>query len=1188
MAVTESGFFEYPFSRTRSLFRSQSTQAKPSPHRRDRSLQPSSLKSFDTQSRATSQSSKHPGSTSSLSPRSLSSPKKQTKRGIKHTRKTTIIRAVPPGSSSITTSLSTLERDMATLPNEEILSAISGSGWQSPATSRSSPSSLRHATSPRLGARSRSSPTLCSIKAGTEMNFSDQKSNATGYEQDKFQWESSRSNSSLQERRASSALRSRRPQIQVVIPQHQKDRPLPTSPFFSNPSNTLSRSASAEPLSVTDISPPSGSKRPLARNSAVSPLSAQQKQNINAPHPSIDATIVKSQIDTTGQTTAGPPTNSSSEDSHGDDCSSTYSRRSSRSSVGEQTSPMNLKPINFHDRSASVTFSIKSPLETGVFVDVESVVTKSENSKAETGLSVAAPTIPPPRKYAPHGPIEDDFAFKPTCTLQPSRNRSATTQLPLERRPTLTRKATIIRRPSVRRQSSQRRSSRISLMISPTMGVLDHAIIRQEVADPTQLFASPTLSEAEFDLEEELLSTRVGANPFAYDDTEHESISIIPGTPPTVPRKSSKRQSLLAANFRLSRVSNEHILSQLRRTSSRAKARGLRIEIPRTPSPVADDFYLSPIPVPPKALKRTITPSVAENVIYGIFEQLDNFEDLFATAVVNGGFYRVFKRFELDLMKNTLWKMSPPAWEHREICYPGHDQHQPEDLEKTQSRMEYTPNVYIEHHKSDVEIITTLKTLIGQRFQTFLRTEIANTLFSQDGKEQARIDNALWRIWTFCKIFGCGKGREDDIVAQMDWLKGGPLVHQDAPTHAIFSTDALDMNDTLANAPECFALGNEGGLSAEELFDMMELWNCLGLLLQPICNRRVQARQYGVFDDTEVRGGDIDGEELMLDEWYYYLLTLGLSPILELVGPCHESEASAFIVAQKNNWTHWKAPLQGSSRRNFFKEAAERVYENKIAADYAEPSSKEVQRQISKQRLQGHITELQQRRNNGERLPEIRMSQERPMSGWEGVMNNLTRQRPAPSSNLVSHIPSIRSSALVLNISSSVADAHASNSQERRPRSFHRVVAQPLLPTPPPSTVPSVADRSSTFSSMPPIEEHPAFRRRHESIPEMPSLELHPAFLQHRRQAASSSHESASRSTSPSKASIEDQPAFKQHPLQRNILDGDASENSAEKAVYRIVEMGFTPDQARSALRRTDMGDGLRVDRAVELLLSGY
>jgi hypothetical protein len=128
------------------------------------------------------------------------------------------------------------------------------------------------------------------------------------------------------------------------------------------------------------------------------------------------------------------------------------------------------------------------------------------------------------------------------------------------------------------------------------------------------------------------------------------------------------------------------------------------------------------------------------------------------------------------------------------------------------------------------------------------------------------VDDALWRIWTFCKIFGSGKGREEDIVAQMDWLKGGVLVHQKTCTFSILTTESIDMNGTLASAPECFAKGNEGGLTAEQLFDMMELWNCLGVLLQPFEGRTIQAREYGIYENTHIRGGDIDGEEMMLGE----------------------------------------------------------------------------------------------------------------------------------------------------------------------------------------------------------------------------------------------------------------------------------------------------------------------------------
>jgi hypothetical protein len=49
-------------------------------------------------------------------------------------------------------------------------------------------------------------------------------------------------------------------------------------------------------------------------------------------------------------------------------------------------------------------------------------------------------------------------------------------------------------------------------------------------------------------------------------------------------------------------------------------------------------------------------------------------------------------------------------------------------------------------------------------------------------------------------------------------------------------------------------------------------------------------------------------------------------------------------------------------------------------------------------------------------------------------------------------------------------------------------------------------------------------------------------------------------------------------------LDGVA-ESTVEFAVQKITEMGFSEAQATHALRMTDMGDGLRVDRAVDMLL---
>ncbi|KAF2465986.1 uncharacterized protein BDR25DRAFT_294622 [Lindgomyces ingoldianus] len=1207
MNSSDSGFFESSSSRTRSLLRTH-TALRPGLVINRRSLQVFSHKNSEIPRRPSSRPSSRPqhtsGPTVMLNVSSSSSPTKSVKRGKtsaikgKPTKRSgTVLRAVPSATACATAPLSPLEQDMATLPNQEILTNIARISPTSDGLSATR--SLPQNITSRPRARS-SSAVLSPIQAGTEMKFfsgsTDPRAIIGTYKHGIFHWEhkdktsidtqSFRPAGSVRsEPHSPSSRKSRRPRIQVIIPDDQRNRPLPSLPFFNH---TKSRSASAEIVSGHEISPPSGSKSTRVRDSMVSPLSAQQHQQQpqNQLMSSINANISNTQRESSGKNNA-PSHSNSSDESHADDASSVYSQPSSMTSNEATSPPGDEQQNNLRKRTVTRTFSIKSPVDVGIFDDEARVVPKSVNASAETGPYNPSPISTPPRRYAPHPPIEEDAMFQPTCPLRPARKPS--NDLPR-------------RQPSTRR-SLNRSIRRRSLASNPKMGVLNQAMSRSESKQISNGIPSPTLSEAENDLEQHLTSF-TDDNPFKWDqllEGTKSSNKELSGPPPALPRKSSKRHSQFgASNFRLSQVPCDHIASQLKRNRSLGKGKGLTINIPSKSKRVVDSFVLSPIPgipgvpmIPPKATKRSITPGVAENVILGILQSLDCLDDLFATAVANRGFYRVFKRHELDLMKATLRKMSPPAWEHREICYPGHDQQTPEDLERECPRRDYTPTTYLKYYMRDLYIIAALKSLIKDKCQSFLRPEISVALVSNNEIESSRVDDALWRIWTFCKIFGSGKGREEDIVAQMDWLKGGELVHQKTCTYSILTTDSIDMNDTLASAPECFAKGNEDGLTAEELFDMMELWNCLGVLLQPFEGRTIQAREHGVYENTEVRGGDIDGEEQMLDEWYYYLLTLGLSPVLDLAAPCRQTDASAFILASQNGWMNWKPPIFGGTRRNFLKEAASRVYEDKIAITYAESSTKEVQRQLSKQRIQRHITELRKRKNSGERMPEIRMSQERPMSEWEGVMDNLTKPRPPPpSSNIVSYIPSLRSAAptsvLAQQLTMTVAELPASRTPPPppRPRSPpRRVIAEPLLPTPPPSTVPSVADweARSVAPSMPSIDEHPIFQTRTETIPSMPSLEEHPAFTRHLRQM--SGNGPPPQTSSSSTPSLEEHPAFQQHPRQHEIFQSDATQNTAEKAVYRIVEMGFTAEQARHALRVTDLGDGLRVDRAVELLL---
>ncbi|KAF2083302.1 hypothetical protein K490DRAFT_52033, partial [Saccharata proteae CBS 121410] len=283
-------------------------------------------------------------------------------------------------------------------------------------------------------------------------------------------------------------------------------------------------------------------------------------------------------------------------------------------------------------------------------------------------------------------------------------------------------------------------------------------------------------------------------------------------------------------------------------------------------------------------VERQIESSAAEQVIRRILESFESLDDLFAIALVNKGFFRVFKRYELDIIRTVMRNMSPPAWDQ-------------------------------------------LKTLVLQRCHSFLRPETVSALAGGNPKFTSRVDDAFWRIWTFCKIFGCGKGREDDIVGQMDWLRGGPLVHQGGCRATIMSSDSVDQSSALMNASDHFARGNPGGLTAEQLYDVTELWNCMAVLLGNLDGRIEQARTHGVYDNTDVGGGDIDGEDMMLQEWVYYVTTLGLSAVVRLATASQQPDPSAFVIAAEHGWMDWTPPQPDGSRSTFLKESVARIYE---------------------------------------------------------------------------------------------------------------------------------------------------------------------------------------------------------------------------------------------------------------------
>ncbi|KAL8773528.1 MAG: hypothetical protein Q9209_001632 [Squamulea sp. 1 TL-2023] len=411
---------------------------------------------------------------------------------------------------------------------------------------------------------------------------------------------------------------------------------------------------------------------------------------------------------------------------------------------------------------------------------------------------------------------------------------------------------------------------------------------------------------------------------------------------------------------------------------------------------------LPPLPMSQEEVERQISADAAELVLFRILENLDNLQDLFATATVSRGFYRTFKRHELPLMKNALYGMSPAAWELREMSppYPG--------LEKTgesspSPKLEYTPTLYLQHYMRDMYTMIALKSMILIHCESFLRADTITALAGGETERASQIDDAFWRVWTFCRVFGCGTGREDDITAQMDWLRGGIEAKQQRQALANGDSNS-GIEGIMANPPSSFGRGNDGGLTAEELYDMTEIWTCLGVLVRGFQGKRQEARDHGVFENVDVATGDVEQEDSAIEEWTYFLLTLAPPTVLDVTSP-HSPTATTFAHARSRGYTNWSLPSFGASRSTFLKEAVSRVYEEKICQRYptikvsssptaASPTSP-TDAQLSRQRCAAHAAEIRAKRNDPA-FKALPPSEERPMSNFPDVVEKLENNANVP------------------------------------------------------------------------------------------------------------------------------------------------------------------------------------------------
>ena len=510
----------------------------------------------------------------------------------------------------------------------------------------------------------------------------------------------------------------------------------------------------------------------------------------------------------------------------------------------------------------------------------------------------------------------------------------------------------------------------------------------------------------------------------------------------------------------------------------------------------------------------------AEQVLLHILSSLTSLKDLFNMAIINKGMYRVFKENELHLIKTVTRNGSAAALELREWRAHIDDENENENLSATS----HAPLTFCRYLRCDEDTVKQLKRLILDNCQTFMRRETALSFAHPNHPESQRFTDAFWRVWTFCNIFGSRKGREEDITGQLDWLKGGTEANNQSFSATVNTNLDFDMSSILLNAPEHFAQGNKGGLSATQLYDMTELWNCLSALLTGYQGEIDEARRVGVFAHCGIEEGDIELEEHMLEEWLAFVLTLGLDVVLELAKHAVLNPSAGFELAKTNGWTEWSPSVTGS-RSTFLREPAARLYEERIslvAMQMQSPDEME-KKETARKRVAVLAQEIRLRRQTSgyRRLPLIDMHSERAMS----IISRRSSAVPMRSPQMVqtSNLPP-------------ATKYHAYSAQTARPRPqpSHDSLVSPL------SHMPSTTSaRPSSPGSL--------WSSRHIS----PIIE----------------------------GRVE---AFNRLSL-ANL--GGIAESTVELAVRKITEMGFTEAQATRALRMTDMGDGLRIDRAVDMLL---
>ena len=516
-----------------------------------------------------------------------------------------------------------------------------------------------------------------------------------------------------------------------------------------------------------------------------------------------------------------------------------------------------------------------------------------------------------------------------------------------------------------------------------------------------------------------------------------------------------------------------------------------------------------------------VAQDVGERIVLGIMSNLPALSDLFNFALVNKGFYYIFKQNEFRLIRAVMRNSSEAMWELRE----------------TANEHPTTVQQYLQMHRVEMYVMGMLKSLILMRCESFLRPSTIAGLVGTDEEEAAAIDAAFWRVWTFCCQFGHQAGQDSDIEAQIDWLNGGPLAREKDPETS-------------------FGKGNGRGLSKEEVYDMIEVSNCLSVLMQVYHGRVDQAETAGVYDKCDDSEGlDRQHKEMLLEEWTWYIMTQGPSYVYAMTAGSFETGASLGL-------TQWDPPdwCNGKSRSQFLNKPLTRVYEARLAAESgrtgnkAQRSSKasshrltksELAREIGRARQLAFAEEIkfQRQPKSPGTIEPLTFADERPMSVYSQIVKAMNQGPCRVSAQDLATMPKLNTQVRASTAGSTAADK----------------TSTPPQPEAPPVSVSACAVPSADDDF--PVEVMVEDTRC--PSPRCPSLR------------APSPGEHSPRGPSPLT------------PADEAVLLGESPlTDPTDYALAHLVNvLGFGVEQAKWALTRSENGHGINMEQAIALLV---